>query len=34
MCRMENSDCIFVELLVLQAQAKAMVETIKWKNSN
>ena len=34
MCRMKNSDCVFVELLVLQAQSKAMVETIKWKNSN
>jgi len=33
---MENSDCVFVELLALQAQAKAkgMVETIKWKNIN
>jgi len=33
---MENSDCFFVELLVLQAQAKAkgMAETIKWKNIN
>ena len=34
MCRMENSDCVFVELLVLQAKAKGMVETIKWKNIN
>jgi len=31
---MENSDCVFAELLVLQAQAKGMAETIKWKNIN